>query len=294
MCDAPRQGIAVGFFDGVHRGHQAILETARVALTFRNHPLSVLKPSLAPRLIMPFAARAQAIRQCGVEEVVALDFTPALAALPPEAFARTYLTEKHVRCGENWHFGCGGSGNAALLRALGFTVEVVPFAILAGARVSSTRIRAAIESGAIAEANDMLGRAFSVTGHVQRGKGLGRVWGSPTLNLEPVDLELRLPRGVYAVEALGRRAVANYGVAPTLGARAWEKDVLEVHFLDDVPETSGIESCGDITVAFRAFLRAERAFPSTDALQAQIRDDCLAAKLLFDKILPNQQKGKNP
>jgi len=269
MRDAALESVAVGFFDGVHLGHQAILRGAATAITFRNHPLSVLAPERAPRLIMSLEDRLAAIRACGVREVVALDFTDALAHESPEDFMRRL--GPRVRCGENWRFGAKGAGDADFLRAHGVEVEVVPYAEYKGERVSSTRIRAALEAGKIADANEMLGCPFAVVGTVFGGKGEGRRLGFPTVNLN-LDTAIRLPLGVYAIEAGGQRAIANFGVAPTMGERAWDKPCLEVHFM----ESRRVEEWKSGTVGsvkFLGFIRAERKFGSKEELARQIALD---------------------
>ena len=223
---------------------------------------------------MPFAGRERAIRACGVEEVVALEFTPALAAMEPEEFIREYIKEGPVFCGAGARFG---RGDAALLRAAGLEVSVVPFAAWRGGRISSTRIRAAVEAGAMADANAMLGRAWRMPGRCAPGKGFGREIGYPTINMVPEAGIVSPRRGVYAVEVGGRRAVANWGVAPTMGDRAWRDCVLEVHMLEGVPPEPGPD--GALDVGFIRFLREERAFESVAALRAQIAADCEAARL---------------
>jgi len=272
--DADDQGVcvAVGFFDGVHRGHRAILEGADVALTFRNHPLSLLAPERAPRLMMSPADREAAIRACGVSTVVSLDFTRELADMSPEDFAARYLRARSVRCGENWRFGRGGSGDAALLRKMGVEVTVVSYAEYDGDRISSTRIRAALESGDVVSANAMLGRRFSVEGAVTSGKGVGGKLGFPTVNVAvgaPDDPPMvRLPRGVYEVEWRGLRGVANFGVAPTMRERAWSRPVLEVHFAEPPPQAQ------EMKVELIRFVRPEREFQSVEDLRRQIAADC--------------------
>lgn len=275
MRDADFKSLAVGFFDGVHLGHQAILKGAAAALTFRRHPLSVLAPERAPRLLMDLDARLAAIRACGVREVVALDFTPELARLSPEEFlAEAKISPRtEIRCGSNWRFGRGGAGDAEWLRARGQPVTVVPSVLHRGETVSSTRIRAALERGEVADANAMLGRSFEVRGTPFAGKGEGSRIGRPTLNLSLDSLNVRLPLGAYAVEVGGARAVANYGLAPTFGARAWERPVLEVHFLGQMPEAQD----GPRAVRLLRFLRPERRFDSVDELKAQIDRDCAEA-----------------
>ena len=266
MRHADGKSVAVGFFDGVHLGHRAILEGADAALTFRNHPLSVLAPEKAPRLIMPFEDRIAAIRECGVGEVTALDFTPGMAALSPEEFAAAHFPSGvEIRCGGNWRFGRGGEGGAAWLRAHGYGVAVLPFATYAGERISSSRIRECLRRGEIGAANAMLGRRFSVSGDVFSGKGEGAALGFPTVNMA---VDAPVAPGVYEVEAGGARAVANYGVAPTFGGRAWERPVLEVHF----PGLAAPPRFG--RVEFVRFMRPERKFGSVEELKRQIAADC--------------------
>lgn len=274
--------LAVGFFDGVHLGHQKILTGADVALTFRNHPLTVLAPARAPRLLMASDEKAAAIRACGVREVVTLDFTPELAALEPEAFVEQYLnySDLTVRCGANWKFGARGRGDADFLRARGVAVEIVPYAEYDGARVSSTRIRQAFAAGEIEAGNAMLGRALTLGGKIVKGKGLGTQLGFPTVNIA-VTSTVELPLGVYAVAAQGRRGVANYGYAPTLGARAWERPMLEVHWLGSgraQPDPHCLQldplHGQPAQVELVRFLRPERRFETVEELKAQIARDC--------------------
>lgn len=265
--------VAIGFFDGVHLGHQEILKGADVALTFKNHPIAHLNPEKAPRLIMSLDERLSAIRACGVREVVALDFNESLASLEPHEFAARYLGELpcSVRCGDNWRFGKGGKGDAELLRDLGYQVAVIPYAEYKGVIVSSTRIRAALEAGEIEDAAAMLGRRFKVEGVRFDGKGKGKELGYPTVNIRPLSLShstLRLPLGVYQVEMDGVSAIANYGYAPTFGENAWSAPVWEIHFLSPPPPLDSV------SFSVRKFIRPERKFASLEDLQRQIALDC--------------------
>ncbi len=269
--------LAVGFFDGVHVGHQRILAHADAALTFTNHPATVFAPARAPRLLMTTEERLAAIAVQGVRRVIARDFTSVLAAQSPGEFAaslrRDFPDLDEVFCGPNWTFGAGGAGTADLLRDLGFRVTVVPFATWRREPVSSTRIRAALGEGDVAAAAAMLGRPYSASGRVVSGKGKGRALGFPTLNIVPSLGDIPLVHGVYAVETALGRGVANWGVAPTMGARAWPKPVLEVHLLtppDAPPPTS-------LRVAFTAFIRPERTFATVAELQEQLARDKRAA-----------------
>lgn len=273
MRPADSQSLAVGFFDGVHMGHRAILSRATSALTFRDHPMALIDPARKPRLIMTLDDRLAAIRSCGIERVEVLDFTPALASMPPEEFAKRFILSKQfnkVVCGEDWRFGRSGAGDADFLRAMGIEVEEVAYAAYDGIRVSSSRIRRTLESGDIVSANAMLSRRFKIRGRVFSGKGLGGKLGFPTVNLMPEGLEIKLPRGVYEVCALGVKGLANYGVAPTMGENAWKQDVFEAHFL----ETPG---CDISEIELVRFLRPELKFASLEELQLQIKND-------FDKI----------
>lgn len=279
--------LAVGFFDGVHLGHRRILARADAALTFRNHPATVFAPDRAPALLMTPPTRLAAIHAAlggsNVAEtrVRALDFTADLAAQPPSDFAawlrRAYPVLDTLLCGANWTFGAGGAGDAAFLRARGFRVEVVPFATCGETPVSSTRIRAAVSAGELDLAAAMLGRPWSLEGEVFAGKGVGHTLGCPTLNVRPAAGLVCPPCGVYAVETAWGRGVANYGLAPTMGARAWPEPVLEVHLLE-VPATGLPPLQGrTVTVDMRRFIRPERHFASVADLQAQIARDRAAA-----------------
>ena len=233
--------LATGFFDGVHLGHQAILEGADAALTFLEHPLTVLAPEKAPRLLMSFEERIRAIAR----PVTVLNFTSELAGTSAADFAERYLKGFKVRCGQNWRFGKGGEGCPEWLKAHGYEVEVVKEVEYKGEAISSSRIRAALERGEMEEVAAMLARPYSVGGAVAAGKGEGRNIGYPTLNLEPAR-EINLREGVYS-------AIVNYGKAPTFGERAWKRPVLEAHLVK--------------------FLREERKFSSPEELKAQIAAD---------------------
>ena len=266
--------LAVGFFDGVHLGHQAILRGADAALTFRSHPLSVVAPDRAPRLIMSPDERVAAIRECGVREVVVLDFSWEIASMTPEDFlhmAHERTGFSSVRCGANWRFGRGGAGNPEWLRKRGESVEVVPYAEFRGAPVSSSRIRECLRKGEVGDAALMLGRAISIPVMRFHGKGIGVKLGFPTVNFEiGAPIAELLPLGVYKVECGNVIGIANFGVAPTMGDSAGPKPVVEVYFPGgDVPPKRNGEA-----VSLLRFIRPERRFESAVALKAQIARDC--------------------
>lgn len=272
--------LAAGFFDGLHPGHRRILEGAGRVLTFLNHPLTVLSPADAPRLVMTPAAKIAAIRALGVREVEAIEFTRELAGMSPGEFAEKYVRGARVRCGANWRFGKGAAGDADFLRRLGISVEVVPYAECDGEAVSSTKIRAALESGDVGRANLMLGRRWSVCGREIRGKGLGSQIGYPTVNLELPRGLVELPRGVYEVESSGLRGAANWGRAPTMGEKAWAGNVLEVHFEAPPPRPWP----GDREISFVRFVRPEKKFSSIEELRAQIGRDCAFLRAAGDRV----------
>jgi riboflavin kinase/FMN adenylyltransferase len=293
----PRRGIAaavaVGNFDGVHRGHQALvtatLAQARerslrcVALTFDPHPAQVLQPDRAPRRLMTPEQKAEQLAALGVDALAVLPFTPELAAETPEGFATKVLARRLGAAvavvGEDFRFGRGRAGDVAELRRLGerlgFEVVSLPPVLEDGLPVSSTRIRESLETGDVRNAAALLGRPYFVEGVVVRGDGRGRRLGIPTANLA-VENEI-LPRdGVYAArvwlrEGPSRPAVANLGLRPTFGSGAL---TLETHILDFEGDLYGQR----LRVAFAVRLRDERPFPGPDALVAQIREDLAAAR----------------
>lgn len=273
--------LAIGFFDGVHLGHQRILAGADAVLTFRNHPLTVVNPSCAPVLLMDVSERIAMLRIIGTKtprKVHAVRFTRRFAAMRPEEFVDYLHSEfpglEKVHCGGNWRFGANGSGTPQTLRNFGFSVKVSRYAKCGEEAISSTRIRSALAEGDIELANAMLGRRFSVSGKVVHGKGIGCRIGSPTLNL---DASTPLKLGVYVVDTPYGRGVANYGIAPTMGDDSWTRPVLEVHLLDFI-DCGGISSQNSVQVEFVRFLRPERKFESTEALCRQIASDIAVAR----------------
>lgn len=273
--------LATGFFDGVHLGHREILRGATAALTFVNHPSGVLAPGAETPLLMDAESKIAAIKACGVEKVWALEFTKEVAAVPPEKFLDGAIPGfplkaadiAKVKCGMDWRFGAGGKGDAALLKRLGVEVEEIPYAEYKGERISSSRIRKALQEGNVEDANAMLGRRWTVRGRVSTGKGEGAKIGFPTVNIVP-SRQLPIRRGVYAVESCGVAGLANFGFAPTFGERAWKEPVLEVHFLSAPPPAEN----GEMEIAFVSFIRGEMAFSSPEELARQIASDIVFAK----------------
>lgn len=288
--------LAIGVFDGVHLGHRSVLlralDDARaaggsaVAVTFDPHPVKILRPSDAPRLLTATAHKLRLIRALGVDSVLVLPFTREFAATQPEDF----VLQLHHACrplreicvGHEWSFGRGRAGNLEMLREMGdrlnFDEVGVPAVQIDGEIVSSTVIRAAVEAGDLAHAARLLGRDYSILGTVVRGAQLGRSLGFPTANLSAHNEQF--PNGVYAVTALRSgqplKGVVNLGVRPTIGSAIGER-LLELHILDFAGDIYG----EDIEVTFRTLLRAEHRFESLEGLKSQISRDVATARTLL-------------
>lgn len=286
--------LAIGVFDGVHLGHRAVLEhTLRaaaadggtaVALTFDPHPATILRPRQAPALLTSTRHKLRLIGGLGFQHALVVDFNARFAATEPGDFvselAGAARPLRQICVGEDWAFGKGRAGNLDLLRSLagslGFEVIGLPAIAVDGTAVSSTIIRGAVEAGDLHLAGRLLGRDFSVLGTVVPGRKMGRTLGFPTANLRPESEQLP-PNGVYAVRLAmndtDRAGVANIGTRPTVTPDATER-VLEVHLLDFSGDLYG----SDLEVSFRHFLRAEKKFPSLDALRSQIAADIGCAR----------------
>lgn len=288
----PNPVLTLGNFDGVHRGHQAIVcrtvERARelggraVALTFEPHPVSVLFPARAPARLMDLHTRVACLRQLGVDHVVVQRFTRRFAELEAEVFVRQWLVEgsgvRGIVVGHRVRFGHLRRGDAALLQRLGkecgLEVEIIGPVEVQGRLVSSSSIRGAIQEGVLDVAETMLGRRHTFAARVIRGHQRGHQLGFPTANLDVRGLVLP-PDGVYAVEACldgrWRPAVANIGNNPTFAGRGRN---LEVHILDFSGNLYGRR----LWVRFVRQLRAEVRFPNAEALAEQIRRDIARAR----------------
>lgn len=286
--------LAIGFFDGVHLGHQQIvrqtLEDARIhgaralVVTFDRHPNTVVAPDRVPPLIYPLAVKLRILEALGVDAVLLLRFDQRLSRQSGETFVRRLVRRTGRVCsvcvGANFVFGRHRSGNVALLRRLGaelgFAVHGLAAVSLDGRRVSSTRIRRLISAGRIADASRMLGRPYVICGPVVRGDGLGAGLGFPTANLDVSGLVLP-PRGVYVARAVvgGRtyRAVMNLGVRPTLRLSAPPLRV-EAHLLDFRGDLYGKE----LELVVEERLRGERRFASLKSLRRQIERDVARAR----------------
>ena len=290
-----RSSVTIGNFDGLHLGHRQILVdlvrtaaasgTPSVVMTFSPHPLQVLHPGKAPKLIIPTEDKIARIESLGVDYLLLVKFDEELSRLSGEGFIREILVGslrvQHVFVGHNFVFGHKRSGNVALLEALGrefdYTVHVIPPVAVRGSRVSSTGIRDLIRSGRISQANRLLGRYYTLQGRVVPGKGLGRTVLFPTLNLEAQN-EILPGNGVYATLAIfegkSHTAVTNVGTRPTVSGTGVS---VETHLLEYTPEAPP----STLELQFLHRLRNEHKFPSVDDLKKQIAKDIQRTKRFF-------------
>jgi riboflavin kinase/FMN adenylyltransferase len=271
--------VAIGTFDGVHRGHQAVIEGADTVLTFDPHPLEVIHPAALPKLIMPFAVKRDVIEGLGVRELVVIPFDAEFAKRSAEDFIEHVLIEKlraeKVSVGENFRFGAKAKGDPAMLAArTEFETRVVPLVEVDGETVSSTRIRALVAAGDMEGARHCLGAPFMVEGTVVEGDQRGRELGFPTANIVPDDLLLIPGHGVFAAFADGVPAAVNVGVRPTF--ESGRGVLIETYLIDRNEDLYG----RTLRVAFVERLRGEKRFPSVEELIAQMRIDVEDAKLV--------------
>ena len=293
--------VALGNFDGLHRGHQKIVErvsrqarehgATAVVMTFDPHPPRIVRPDKAPPLLMTNAQRVEALRKAGVDGVAFVRFTHEMSQWEPEVFVRdviaVWLHPAEVWVGGNFLFGRERSGNFSLLRSLGarygFRVEKIDPVRYKDFVVSSTRVRRLVSEGRVDEAGALMGHYHFVDGVVVHGHERGRSIGFPTANLA-TENELFPPHGVYAttvtLDGIIRRSITNIGVRPTFDGPG---DVsVETHIFDFDRDLYGTR----LRLAFVQRMRAERAFPDAAALVAQIQADCQQARVLFDRLSP--------
>jgi riboflavin kinase/FMN adenylyltransferase len=267
----PRR-IAIGTFDGVHLGHRAVIEGCSTVLTFEPHPLEVLNPTAAPKLLMPFEVKRDVLEGIGVEELVVIPFDREFTRLTAEEFIEDILIEslgaEAVSVGENFRFGTRASGTPEMLAShSGFETRVVPLVEVGGEAVSSTRIRALVAAGAMEEARACLGVPFMVQGEVVKGDQRGRELGYPTANIVPDDRLVTPGHGVYAAFADGHPAAVSVGVRPTFDTGRGV--LIETYLIDRNDDLYGRQ----LRVAFVERLRGERRFEDADALIAQMAED---------------------
>ena len=308
--DLPALGVplhlALGVFDGVHVGHQAVI--ARVVqaaaregglagvLTFDPHPIRVIAPNKAPtNLLETLDHKARVVSDLGVKLFIPLHFDMEFAKMEASEFIAQLMAApvRTIAVGEDWRFGRNRGGDVTFLKKEaarhGFKLDAVAPVMHDGERISSTRIRQAIRDGNLGAAQQMLGRPYTVCGTVVEGEKRGRMIGFPTANLATGDAQLP-PDGVWAVWALlpdGRcqAGVANLGLRPTV---AGDTRTLEVHLFDFSADLYGRE----LEISFQKFLRPEIKFPSIDALRLQIQRDANEAKKALAELMGTGTRGK--
>jgi len=291
--------LALGNFDGVHRGHRKILERVRrvasergatsVVMTFDPHPPRIVRPDKAPPLLMTTAQRLEAIETTGVQGTAIVRFTSELSKWDPETFVQTVLVDwlrvSEVWVGANFLFGRDRAGTFTLLRTLGarfgFNAEKIDPVRYKDFVVSSTRVRRLINEARVDEAGALLGHQYFIDGTVVQGDQRGRTIGFPTANLS-TENELLPPNGVYAttatVEGLVYPSVTNIGVRPTVDQSG--RVSIETHLFNLDRNLYGAR----MRVGFVQRLRDERTFESLDALKGQIQADCDRARVLFERL----------
>ncbi len=280
------RNVAIGTFDGVHVGHQAVIDDADTVLTFDPHPLEILHPPAAPKLIMPFRVKRDVIDGLGVSEMVVIPFDDDFAQIPAQGFIEQVLIEKlgaeRVSVGENFRFGAKAQGDPAMLeRREEFETRVVPLVEVDGETVSSSRIRALVAAGEVEEAQRCLGAPFMLEGPVVEGDKRGRELGFPTANLIPDDRLVVPGHGVYAAFANGHPAAVNIGVRPTF--ESGRGVLIEAYLIDHEEDLYG----QNLRVAFVSRLRGERRFPSVEELVAQMHRDVEEAKEVCASFQPS-------
>ena len=295
--DTPREGsaVAIGVFDGVHRGHRRVLGAldaapaplVRVAMTFSTHPAAVLSPTGAPSRLSTLKRRFDLLEDAGIERIAVLKFDERMRTMTPGSFVRRFLVDgldaRYVAIGRDFRFGAQAAGNVDTLTELGarYGFDVAPVDIVTddGEEIRSTSIRDAIEAGDVRHAAAMLGRPYEMEGVVVPGDGRGRQLGVPTANVS-FPAVLTVPRhGVYAVivtvDGAEYPAVANLGTRPTFDSG---DVILEVHILDIDRDLYGKQ----VRVAFAEHIRDERRFASVDDLVTQIHADIVTTREILD------------
>ena len=290
--------LALGTFDGVHRGHQALMSAGKHyavshniplrACSFDRHPLEVLRPEIAPKLLTTLPEKTEIMARCGVDELQLLEFTHETADMEPEEFLemmRGAVTLRAVVAGWNYSFGKGGRGNADMLRKdgqqHGYEVLIVPpVTTEEGEIISSTLIRGLLEEGRIEKAGKLMGHAYELRGRVTDGKHMGHRIGVPTANVEPGTRKQLPAFGVYPCRMFTTDgvlpAVVNIGLQPTLPSG---RVTVEAHVLDGEPELYGHV----VRLEPGDRIRPEKKFASAEELTEQIRRDQVKAQNWFDR-----------
>jgi riboflavin kinase / FMN adenylyltransferase len=275
-AEARPRKVAVGEFDGVHLGHREVIRGSDAVLTFEPHPLQVIRPDAAPKLLTSLDRKVELLEGLGVEELVLIEFDRAFAQRSAQEFIDGVLAgtlqATRVSVGENFRFGHKAAGDPALLAGQdGFETRVTPLVEIDQEIVSSTLIRHLIQLGDVERANGLLGDPFQLRGTVVEGDRRGRTLGYPTANLVPDEALVYPGHGVYAAYANGKPAAVSVGVRPTFGTGRGV--LVEAFLIDFQGDLYGTE----LRLDFVRRLRGERAFPTVDALVEQMGKDVAEA-----------------
>ena len=288
----PRR-LAIGTFDGVHRGHRAVIDGSDTVLTFDPHPLSVIHPEATPKLISPFPVKRDLIAGLGVDELVVIPFDRGFSEQTAEEFVQDVLIDRlgaeRVSVGENFRFGKGARGTAEFLSEHeDFETSVTPLVSAAGETISSSHIRGLVAAGEVREAADFLGGPFLFEGEVLSGDRRGRTLGMPTANLVPDDAYVTPGHGVYAAWAHGYPAAVNVGVRPTF--QTGRGLLVEAHLIGFDEDIYG----ETLRIAFLERLRGEQRFDSVDELVVQMNRDVAQATEICEREAVNLRAGRPP
>jgi riboflavin kinase/FMN adenylyltransferase len=271
------RSVAIGTFDGVHRGHREVIRGADTVVTFDPHPLSVIHPEATPKLISTFPVKRDLIAGLGTEELVVIPFDKGFSEQSAEDFVQHVLIDRlsarRVSVGENFRFGKGARGTPEFLSSHGeFETRVVPLVEAAGEAISSSHIRGLVAAGEVGPAAEFLGGPFLFEGEVVHGDKRGRELGMPTANLVPDDAYVCPGHGVYAAWAYGHPAAVNVGVRPTF--ETGRGLLVEAHLIGFDGDIYG----ETLRIAFLDRLRGEKRFDSVDDLVEQMNRDVEEAK----------------
>jgi riboflavin kinase / FMN adenylyltransferase len=293
----PRR-VAVGEFDGVHLGHREVIRGSDTVLTFEPHPLRVVRPEVAPKLLTSLEAKAELIAELGVEELVVIPFDQSFAGQSPEDFIDHVLVERlqvtRVSVGENFRFGHKAAGDTQMLQDdRRFETRVVPLVEVDGEIVSSSHIRGLILAGEVEPAAHFLGKPFQLRGEVVSGDRRGRELGFPTANIAPDEALVCPGHGIYVARAGDACAAVSIGVRPTFGAG--RSLLVEAYLIDRQVDLYGQV----LRLEFLSRLRGERRFDSVEALVEQMNRDVERARQRCrenprGRILPGDSPGANP
>lgn len=286
--------ITIGTFDGVHRGHMAILDRVvkharevkgeSILLTFEPHPRKILFPEQPLKLLTPLDKKLELVTAAGIQHIVVVPFTKEFAALTAEEYVRDFLVKlfkpESIVIGYDHHFGNDRSGNIHLLKEMqtgyGYKIFEIPAQLIDEAAVSSTKIRNAITEGHVEEATEMMGHNYTLKGTVRQGAQLGRSIDYPTANIQPADADQLIPgRGVYAVRIRHDnelyKGMLNIGYRPTVSSD------IQLHIEANIFDFNKDVYAQQLEIIFVARLRDEQKFPSLDALKEQLAKDKEAA-----------------